>query len=138
MKNFSNPDGLVRSDFPGGWSSDKVNKFVAMGREAKENEAFNYVKTLANYRKNNDVLHNGKMMQFIPEDGIYVYFRYNDKKTVMMIMNSNGEQKSVKTDRYQERILNYKSAKNVISSEQLSDISSITVPAKSTLVLELN
>lgn len=138
MKNFSNPDGLVRSDFPGGWSSDKVNKFVSTGREAKENDAFNYVKTLANYRKNNDVLHNGKMMQFIPEDGIYVYFRYNDKKTVMMIMNSNGEQKLVKTDRYQERILNYKSAKNVISSEQLSDISSIIVPAKSTLVLELN
>lgn len=138
MKNFSNPDGLVRSDFSGGWSSDKVNKFLASGREAKENEAFNYVKTLANYRKNNDVLHNGKMMQFIPEDGIYVYFRYNDEKTVMMIMNSNGDEKSVKTDRYQERIMMYKSAKNVISSEQLSDISTIKVPAKSTLILELN
>ena len=138
MKNFSNPDGLVRSDFPGGWSSDKVNKFIASGREAKENEAFNYVKTLANYRKNNDVLHNGKMMQFIPEDGIYVYFRYNDKKTVMMIMNSNEDEKSVKTDRYKERILMFKSAINVISSEQLSDISTIKVPAKSTLILELN
>lgn len=138
MKNFANPDGLVRSDFPGGWKNDKENKFSESGRAGKEIEAFNYVKTLANYRKNNAVLQTGKMMQFIPEDGIYVYFRYNNDKTVMMIMNSNDSQKSINTTRFKERMLSYKSAKNVVNSEVLNDISNIKVPAKSTLVLELN
>ena len=138
MKNFSNPDGLVRSDFPGGWKADKENKFSASGRAGKEMEAFSYVRTLANYRKNNEVLQTGKMMQFIPEDGIYVYFRYNDKKTVMMLMNSNDTEKTISTERYKERILSYKSALNVINSERLNDIKSIRVPAKTTMVLELN
>jgi neopullulanase len=45
MTGFSNPDGLIRSDFMGGWKSDKANKFTAEGRSEKENEVFNYIKT---------------------------------------------------------------------------------------------
>ena len=137
MKNYANPDGLVRSDFAGGWATDKVNKFSSTGRTAKENEAFNYVKTLANYRKNNEVLQTGKMMQFIPEDGIYVYFRYNNQKTVMVVMNGNTEAKTLSTDRFSEMILGRKAAKNVVSDDLLADISQLKIPAKTTLVLEL-
>lgn len=137
MKNYANPDGLVRNDFPGGWPTDKVNKFSSAGRTEKENEAFNYVKKLANYRKNNEVLQTGKMMQFIPEDGIYVYFRYNNQKTVMVVMNGNTEAKTLGTDRFSEMILGRKAAKNVVSDELLADISQLKIPAKTTLVLEL-
>ena len=56
----------------------------------------------------------------------------------MMLMNSNDTEKTISTDRYKERILSYKSALNVISSERLNDIKSIRVPAKTTMVLELN
>ncbi len=136
MKNFASPDGLVRDDFPGGWENDKKNKFTADGRTNKENEAFNYLKTIANYRKNNPVVQTGKMMQFIPEDGIYVYFRYNNTKTVMIIMNSNDAEKMVSTERYQERILNAKSGLDIVSN-QLVDLKNIRVPAQTTLILEL-
>lgn len=90
MKNFSNPDGLVRSDFPGGWDGDKKDKFTTEGRTENENEAFNYVKTLANFRKDNPALQHGKLMQFIPKDDVYVYFRYTDdfKNVVMVIVNN--------------------------------------------------
>jgi len=137
MKNFANPDGLVRSDFPGGWPGDPVNKFEAAGRTAKENEAFTYVKKLANYRKNNEVLQTGKLMQFIPEEGIYVYFRYNAQKTVMVVMNSNGEEKKLATARFAERILSARKAKNVVTDTIIDNISEIKVPGTSTLVLEL-
>ncbi len=49
MKGVSNPDGWVRLDFPGGWPDDRQNKFESSGRTAQENEAFNWVKTIANY-----------------------------------------------------------------------------------------
>ncbi|WP_235904255.1 glycoside hydrolase family 13 protein [Arcticibacter tournemirensis] len=137
MKNFSNPDGLVREDFKGGWTEDKVNKFKAEGRSEKENEAYNFVRTLANYRRNNPVLQTGKLMQYVPENGIYVYFRYNDDKTVMIIMNSNDKEGSVNTARFTERVSGYSSAVNVISQENIGALQTIKVPAKTTLVLEL-
>jgi glycosidase len=136
MKNFSNPDGLVREDFPGGWAGDKVNKFTAEGRNAKENEAFNYVRTLANYRKNTTALQNGKMMQFIPEDGVYLYFRYDNLKTVMVVYNSRDKEQTITTARYAERINGALKARNVISDETI-EISKLTIPAKTTLVLEI-
>jgi len=136
MKNFSNPDGLVREDFSGGWPGDKSDKFTAAGRSEKENDAFNYVRKLANYRKNTPALQTGKMMQYIPEKGIYVYFRYDNNKTVMVAYNSRDKEQTTSAQRYTERIKNAKQAKNVITGEMV-DLSGFTIPAKSTLVLEL-
>jgi neopullulanase len=137
MKNYSNPDGLVRLDFPGGWAGDATNKFIASGRTAKENEAFNYVRTLANYRKNTTALQTGKMTQYIPESNIYVYFRYDAKKTVMIIYNSNKIVSELNTSRFDERTNSFTHAVNIISGETINLSDSIKVPGKTTLVLEL-
>lgn len=137
MKNFSNPDGLLREDFKGGFSGDAVNKFEASGRTGDEQDMWRYVKTLANYRKNNPVLHTGKTMQFVPEDGIYVYFRYDDDKTIMVIMNTNKESKMIKTGRFAERIQNYKQAKNIMTDKVFNIHEDLSLQAKETMVLEL-
>ncbi|UKT64091.1 glycoside hydrolase family 13 protein [Pedobacter mucosus] len=139
IKNFSNPDGLIRSDFPGGWSGDKKNKFIADGRNSKENEAFTFVKTLANYRKNSAALQTGKLMQFVPQDDVYVYFRYNEnaKGTVMVVVNPTEKDKSVNADRFAEQTKGITSAKNIITGENVT-LNEIKVPSKTTLVLELN
>lgn len=142
MKNFSDPDGLVRSDFPGGWKGDTADKFTAAGRTPKENEAWNYVSKLAVYRTRSEALQTGKMMQFVPEDGLYVYFRYitegKQGKDVMVILNSEDKAKTLDTSRFAERMKNTSSAINVISGEQINTVKNISVPAKTTLVLELN
>jgi glycosidase len=140
MKNYSNPDGLVRSDFPGGWKGDKVNKFVASGRTEKENAAFNYLSKLANYRKTSTALTTGKLMQFIPQDGLYVYFRYTDDntKTVMVIVNAEDKAKELKTGRFAERMEKASSATNIITGEKLNNLTNIAIPASTSLVLELN
>ncbi|MBC8985751.1 glycoside hydrolase family 13 protein [Pedobacter sp. N36a] len=140
MKNYSDPDGLVRSDFPGGWPGDKTDKFTAAGRTVQENEAWNFVKTLANYRKNSPALQSGKMMQYVPENGIYTYFRYLPEggKTVMVVVNIDDLTKSLETSRFEERIGQASSAINVITKEKINTLKNITVPAKTTLVLELN
>ncbi|RYE28175.1 MAG: alpha-amylase [Sphingobacteriaceae bacterium] len=137
MKNFSNPDGLVRLDFPGGWAGDKVNKFVASGRTKKENEAFNFVRTLANYRKNTTALQTGKLMQYIPQDGVYVYFRYDQQKTVMIAYNSNEKSAEVKTNRFTERTAAFTKALDVITGEQVTSIANLNLPSKSITILEL-
>jgi neopullulanase len=139
MKNFKDPsDAEVRRDFPGGWKEDKVNKFEKSGRTEKENEAFEFVKNLAHYRRTSDAISNGKFMQFVPQDGIYVYFRYTDKQTVMVVANTAKAEKSVDMKRFEERIGGFKTARNIINGAVLNNISSINISSKGVMVLEFN
>lgn len=137
MKNYSNPDGLVRSDFPGGWKGDTTNKFKAEGRTAAENDAFNHFRTLANFRKNSDALQTGKLMQYVPQDGIYVYFRYSDTNTVMVIINTEDKEISLETSRFDERLGSATAATNIFTGETINQIKTIKVPAKGSMVLSI-
>lgn len=138
MKNFKNPtDAEVRKDFPGGFAGDKNNKFTAGGRDKNENEAFDFVKKLANYRKNTPALHSGKLMQYYPENGIYVYFRYDNKKTIMIATNSTDKENDFNTTRFSERMKGFTGAKNVLTNESVNAVESIKLPAKTAVVLEL-
>jgi glycosidase len=138
MKNYKDPsDAEVRRDFPGGFPGDKANKFEAAGRTDRENEAFQYVRKLATYRRDTPALHSGKLMQFLPQDGTYVYFRYDDKKTVMVATNTTDKEISLDTRRFSERMKGFTKARNIQTDQTLSDISMINLPAKTATVLEL-
>ncbi|UOR04733.1 glycoside hydrolase family 13 protein [Hymenobacter aerilatus] len=138
MKNFSNPDGLVRSDFPGGWKEDKRNAFTQAGRTPQENEAYEYVRTLGTYRKTHPVLQTGKLMQFIPQDNIYTYFRYDDQgNTVMVMLNGNDSEKSVDLTRFAERLNGYSAASDIMTKATVSDLKSVKIPGYTALVWEL-
>ena len=134
MKNYSNPDGLVRLDFPGGWAGDKENYFVK--REGTRAEAFDYVSKLANYRKTHPVLSSGKLMHFIPDAGVYTYFRYSDAGTVMVVMNSNKDEKTVDTGRFAERTKGFSGGVEVMSGAAV-DLKNLKVPGRTAWVVEL-
>jgi neopullulanase len=138
MKNFMNPsDAEVRKDFPGGFPGDKENKFLASGRTTAENEAFNFVKKLAAYRKNTPALHSGRLMQYLPQDGVYVYFRYDDTKTVMIVMNPEEKEVQLPTARFSERIKDATRGRNVVTEQTVPLVGTLAVPARSAWVLEL-
>src|SRR5439155_17704586 len=129
------PDGWVRLDFPGGWRGDKVNAFTGQGISDTALQAQQLIRTLANYRKTSPALTKGKLMQFIPVDGLYVYFRYTDTQTVMCIMNTSDKEKAVNFTDYPERTTGLSSGRNVITGQQV--MSSFTIPAKQMWVVEL-
>ncbi len=135
MTGFSNPDGLVRSDFMGGWKSDGTNKFIAAGRTDKENRIFNLIRGLANYRKTSSALTFGKMMQYIPEDGLYIYFRYDPKQTLMCIMNCSDTTKDVNFNKYSDRTKGFTGGREVVTNKAMS--SQFQIPAKKMYILEL-
>jgi len=138
MKNFSNPDGLLREDFQGGFAGDKNDKFTASGRTKAEQDMWSFVRTLANYRKQHAVLQSGKTMQYVPEDGVYVYFRYNEQQTVMVVMNCNDQEKVVKLDRFGERNAKATAYMDVISQQLLKPMDNqIKLGAYETKVLDL-
>jgi neopullulanase len=127
-----------RFDFPGGWVDDKRNAFTSEGRTDTENEVFNYFKSLLIYRKNNPVLQNGRMKQFIPDNGIYVNFRYNNKKTIMVIANNNQETKELNLSRFNEVIVGKTQGIEITNSKTYSLEKPVSINGKTVLILEIN
>ena len=137
MKNFKNPsDAKVREDFPGGWKEDTANKFTAAGRTDKENAFFDFVKKLALFRKTSSALTTGKLMQFVPADGVYVYFRYNDRQTIAVVSNTSATPKNIASARFAERTAGFSFAKNIITGD-IIQAETFSIPANTTWVLEL-
>lgn len=131
------PDGNVRQDISGGWKEDKINKFVAPGRTSNENDIFNYIKKIADYRKSCSALQTGKLTQFIPEDGVYVFFRHDKEKKIMVVLNTNKSEKKLKTKRFEEFLTGAITLKDIVSEEVISDIGDITIEKNSIRILEL-
>ena len=139
MKNFKNPsDAEVRRDFPGGFPGDGVNKFIASGRTDQENDAFNYVKRFANFRKTSSALKTGNFMQFLPEDGVYVYFRYDNNETVMCVFNQNDQARTINLSRFSERIKDNTRAYDVATGVTFNLEPSLTLGGKYVLVMKLS
>jgi neopullulanase len=136
MTGFSNPDGLVRSDFMGGWKTDARNKFTAEGRTEKENEIFNLIKAIANFRQKSSAIKTGKMMQYLPKDGLYTYFRYDKNETIMCTMNTSEEEKEIDAaNNYTEMTKGFTGMKNVVSGT--SSPLSFKIKAKQMIVVKL-
>jgi len=138
MSNEKHHDhGQIREDFPGGWKSDTKNAFSGNGLSDKKKQAQAFVKKLVNWRKNNPVIHNGKLMHYAPKhEGFYIYFRYNEDKTVMVVLNKKDKKTTLKTDRFYERLKGYSQGTDVISGDTYN-LDDMTVPARSSLILEL-
>lgn len=135
MKGISNPDGWVRLDFPGGWEGDTKNAFTEKGLSEKELSFLNYIKLLGNYRKNSSALKTGAFMQYLPDNGLYVYFRYDKNQTVMCVMNTDTMERKVSLSNFQERTVGFKGGKNIENGNAIG--STFTIPAMTMQVIEL-
>lgn len=127
-----------RKDFPGGWQGDQVNMFTAENLSTDQKDLLDYMSTLFSWRKTNKTIQEGKLTHYIPEDGIYVYFRTLGKESVMVILNNNESYvKTINTARYDENLKGYKTGKNILDGSQIKDLKTIEVPAKSVKIIEL-
>ena len=135
MKGISNPDGWVRLDFPGGWEGDKKNVFTEQGLTIEEADFLHYVQALGNFRTKSSAIKKGEMMQYIPENGLYVYFRYDQKQTVMCVMNTDTKERPVDFSKYEERTHGFKGGNDIVTGNKMA--SSFSIPAMSMQVIEL-
>jgi glycosidase len=127
----------MRKDFTGGWPDDKKNGFTVEGRTDAQNEIYNYLQRLLNWRKSKEVIHTGKLTHFIPENNVYVYFRHDADETVMIILNNNDNPQTVQTERYQEMMKGYRTGKEIISQTEMNNLNKIHIPKKSAMIIEL-
>jgi glycosidase len=130
-------DGDIRRDFPGGWAGDTLNAFRASERTAFQKGYFDFTSKLLNWRKGKSVIHNGKLLQYVPQNDIYVYFRYNEKETIMVILNNNDTEQTLSTERFAQGIQNHSQGTDVMTGTTYTLTPSILLPKKSALILEL-
>jgi len=130
-------DGDIRRDFPGGWNGDTNNAFNKAGRTEEQNKFYDFTAKLLNWRKTKDVIHFGKTTHYVPENNVYVYFRYNENESVMVVVNNNAEKQTFKTNRFAENIKNYQSGKDIFTETTFDLNNDITIEGKSVLILEL-
>jgi glycosidase len=129
--------GYIRSDFPGGWPGDTRSAFTGEGLSERELEAQSFLKTLLNWRRDKAVIHRGRTMHFVPEDATYVYFRYDNDESVMVVLNKNEETFSLDLSRFAERLQGYNQAHEVVSGATYSLAEPMELPPRSVMVLEL-
>ncbi len=131
-------DGDIRRDFPGGWEGDATNAFEASERTDKQKQYFDFTSKLFQWRKNKEVIHTGKFKQFLPQNNVYVYFRYNDSETVMVIINNSTNTQTINLSRFSESINAFPKGKDVISESVISLDDTLIIDGKKVLILELS
>jgi glycosidase len=128
-------DADLRKDFPGGWPDDLRSAFTPIGRTPTENKYFDFTAQLFNWRKSEPVIHYGKTMHYAPQNEVYVYFRYTDTKSIMVILNANDEAQTLDLSRYKQRIGSATKAKDVFSGARVNLSNSLKIPPKSSSII---
>jgi glycosidase len=138
-------DADIRKDFPGGWgalddhnaffTNGDVNNLRGMkGRTEQEEAYFQFTKQLLNWRKNQPVIHSGKMKQYVPENNVYVYFRYNESDTLMVIINNSIKEETIKLSRFDEMLSGKSILRDVFTNQDNKLTNTISLPAKTAVV----
>lgn len=131
-------DGDIRRDFPGGWESDEQSAFSKTERTDRQQKYFAFTKKLLNYRKDHSVLHFGKLLQYLPQNNVYVYFRYNEEDRVMVVINNNPEEQELDLSKYAEGLDGHTSGKEIISDKNIQLNENLSIDGKTSMVIELN
>ena len=131
-------DGQRRGDFYGGWKNDVKNAVTGQGLTDTEQTAKTYFTKLLNWRKTNSAISNGKFIHYAPQkNDVYVYFRYNDKQKVMILLNKSADIVNLDMNRYSQMIPNKFNAKDIISDSKINAVNILTIQPKTAMILEI-
>lgn len=129
--------GIIRKNFPGGWEGDVVNAFDETGLTSRQIDAKKYLQKLLQWRKEQPIIHRGKLLHYEPRNGVYVYFRYTNKGTVMVILNKNKNITPLDTKRFGQGLKGHIRGYEIISGELIPITEELLIPARSSMIIEL-
>jgi glycosidase len=130
-------DGYIRLDMPGGWPEDTVNQFEPSGRTAIQNEAWNYMQKLLKWRKGNKVISQGTMKHFAVNQGVYVYERRFEGKSVLVFMNGSSKEINLPLGRYTEVFHGKTSGQDVFTLRTVPLDKELKLAPKEVLLVEI-
>ena len=78
------------------------------------------------------------MLHFVPGENIYVYFRYDNKQKIMVILRLNKKNQIIDLSRFKEILPETFSAFHIISGKKLEVANFLLVPANKSMIMEIN
>ena len=131
------PDGIIREDMPGGWANDTVNVFKDENLTTEQQNALDFSTRLLNWRKNSKAIASGKLVHFVPENNVYVYFRIAGNEKVMVILNNNTEAQSLNMARFDEILNGERTGTNILTGDKINFESLLNIPPLTPYIIEL-
>ncbi|MBC9868475.1 MAG: hypothetical protein F7O42_11465 [Opitutae bacterium] len=132
-----NDHGHIRKDFPGGWKNDTVNAFTGEKLPDHRRSFQEFVRGILHWRKEQPAIHRGQLTHFVPKDGIYVYFRYDDRDTIMVVINKNEENTSLDLTRFETFLGNHSEAYDVVGGNVIPLEAKLPLQALTPYILKL-
>lgn len=131
-------DGYVRRDFPGGFAGDPVNAFTAQGRTPLQNEAWDYISKILNWRKNEarDVMAKGSLKHCMPQNGLYVYQRKLGDKEVTVILNGRDSEQTLTMERSAEMLPYGITLRDIITDKPVTITETMTFAPRQVFILQ--
>ena len=106
--------------------------------EPEQIDLFKYYSNLFNWRRENETVHNGKLMHFLSRDNTYAYVRYTEKEAVLVYLNASDEERFIPVKHYAEILDKYAtSGKDVISGRTIMLNKPVSVKPLTAIVLPL-
>lgn len=129
--------GPERVNMPGGWSGDSKNVFTGELLTPIESDVLKHFSKIFNWRKTSEIIHVGNTKHYWPTDNLYVYFRYTDSGSVMIILNNNNRDIKLDWSRYAESLERYTKGKDIISGLEYVVGQETIIETHSSVIIEL-
>jgi len=136
-ENRGGDDEAWRQTMPGGFPDDERSVFTREGRTDLENEIFEHISALTNWRKTAIAIHEGQLVHFIPENNVYVYFRVHQEQTIMVVLNGNDNMVDLELERFDEITDAFRSGTEVLNGKAYDLSEKLPIQGKKALILEL-
>ncbi|HZV70527.1 MAG TPA: glycoside hydrolase family 13 protein [Saprospiraceae bacterium] len=130
-------DGLTRADFPGGWKGDIVNGFTGEGLTSQQTEMKEFVRRILRWRKGSTAIQHGNTIQYVPEQGVYVFFRFDENETVMIVLNKNEKPVLLQLDRFRRMLGSSTKGKEIISGKEIDLGAELRLDRDGPLIIQL-
>lgn len=131
-------DGYIRLDMPGGFPGDEVNAFSHEGRTELQNEAWDFLSKILNWRRSEarDVMARGSMKHFMPQNGMYVYRRKLGDKEVIVLLNGRDVPNTVTMESTLEILPYGTTLRNIVNDKNVTIEEEMTFAPREVMILQ--
>lgn len=133
-------DGRLRADFPGGWAGDAADAVSGRGLSDGERGMQAWLRRLLNWRKGQPLVHEGRLTQFTPRDGAYVYFRHDplQRGRVMVVLYKGQQPLALPLDRFASMVKPGQAAHDVLADRHFTLGETLPLAPRSVTVLDVD
>jgi glycosidase len=120
---------------------------LAQERTPAQEAYFQYTKNILNWRKNERVIHDGALLQYVPQNNVYVYFRYlspeqagtKEPEVLMVILNNSQKEEQLTWSRFSEGLHGFELGKDVLTNQTFDFEQKFgKIPAKTAYIIKLH